>query len=149
MLLRRVALALVALAPACGAPTPTTPAVETARAYLEAARDRDVGRMSSLVLPTATAFERGDEGSFARYRDEHIGPELGRMRSIAMTLGEPVEREATDHSLAVVEWPVRRFTMERADGTVVDATGAATFVLAPQGDSWMIQHVHFSLRTEP
>ena len=44
---------------------------------------------------------------------------------------------------------MRRFTMERDDGTVVDATGAATVVLAPSGDSWIIEHVHFSLRTAP
>jgi ketosteroid isomerase-like protein len=123
--------------------------MEVARAYLEASRDRDVDRMETLVSPTATVFELADEGSFERYAAGHLRPELGRMRTIAMTLGEPLEREASDHSLATVEWPVRRFTMERADGTVVDATGAATFLLAPSGDSWMIEHVHFSLRTAP
>lgn len=105
--------------------------------------------MAALVSPTATVFELADEQAFDRYATEHLRPELGRLRSIAMTLGEPIEREADDHSLATVEWPVRRFTMERDDGTVVDATGAATFVLAPSGDSWMIEHVHFSLRTAP
>lgn len=105
--------------------------------------------MAALVSPSATVFELADEGSFDGYATRHLRPELGRLRSIAMTLGEPVEREAADHSLATVEWPVRRFTMERADGSVVDATGAATFVLAPHGDSWMIEHVHFSLRTTP
>ncbi len=133
---------------ACGPAAPRTPAVEVARAYLEAARDRDLDRMSALVAPEATAFELGDEGTFNRYRDEHLAPELARLRTIAMTLGDPSERESADHTLATVSWPVRRFTMERADGTLVDARGAATFVLAPRADGWMIEHVHFSLRTE-
>lgn len=132
----------------CARPAPRTPAVEVARAYLEAARDRDVDRMSALVAPHATAFELGDEGSFTRYRDDHLAPELARLRTIAMTLGEPTEREASDHTLATVWWPIRRFTMARVDGTLVDARGAATFVLAPCTDGWIIEHVHFSLHTE-
>lgn len=133
---------------ACGRAAPRTPAVEVARAHLEAARDRDLDRMSALVAPEATAFELGDEGSFTRYRDEHLAPELAQLRTVAMTLGDPSERESADHTLATVSWPVRRFTMERADGTLLDARGAATFVLAPHADGWIIEHVHFSLRTE-
>lgn len=132
----------------CGRQAARTPAVEVARAYLEAARDRDVARMSTLVAPDATAFELGDEGTFSRYRDEHLTPELARLRTIAMTLGDPTEYESDDHTLAFVAWPVRRFTMERQDGSLADARGAATFVLARRDDGWTIEHVHFSLRTE-
>lgn len=147
--MRRCALYLACLwSVACAAPAHRRPPVEIARAYLEAARDRDVDRMSALVAPDATAFELGDEGTFTRYRDEHLVPELAQIRNVAMTLGDPTEHESDDHTLAMVIWPVRRFTMEREDGTLVDARGAATFVLAPSGDGWIIEHVHFSLRTE-
>lgn len=104
--------------------------------------------MDALCPSDATVFERSDEGTFGEYRDRHLVPELRGLSSVAMTLGEARLHISDDRTLAVVAWPIRRFTMSHADGSSVDATGAATFVMSPEDGSWRIVHVHFSLRTD-
>ena len=147
--MRTALLVVVAVATvACRSAQPARPPIEVARAYLEAARDLDTRAMSALVTADATVFEVGDEGSFGQYRVAHLQPELDALTSVAMTLGDPALRESDDGSLSVVRWPIRRFAMQRSDGSVREASGAATFVLSPHDGQWRIEHVHWSLRTD-
>jgi ketosteroid isomerase-like protein len=143
-----IVYAALSLGAACSRSRPGISLVEVARAYLEASRDWDFDHMAELLAPGTTVFERSDEGAFSEYRHSHLAPELAGLRSMAMTLGEARLHESSDETLAVVAWPIRRFTMERSDGSMIDANGAATFVLSPHGDEWWIDHVHFNLRMD-
>ena len=127
---------------------PTSP-VETASAYLSAMEASDLDAAEALFAADSSIFETGGvEGTWQTYRSHHIGPELDAIKSFVVSRGEPTEGSSTDGSQAFVAWPIE-YTIDLADGTVIESRGTVTFVLERHGESYEIRHMHWSSRRKP
>lgn len=120
-------------------------AKETLTAYREALTARDAEAMIALFAEDSHVFESGkNEGSFMRYLEHHLGPELGAITSF--TFGEPtVEVTRIGHMAYGRETYIYR--IELADGRVIDREGVATSVLTHDTNGWKIVQYHSSSRT--
>lgn len=134
------------VAPQPTAPTPLTPAAAVAASYLDALEARDITRADALFVPSATVFETGgDEGGWTAYRDHHLGPELGHVRTFAITRGEPSELASADHSLVVVSWPLE-YRVELDDDRVIESRGTMSLAVVEVEGELRIGQLHWSSR---
>lgn len=142
-----LAAALLAM-PAAGqkaAARSTTP-TEVASAYLDAMDTADLDRAESLFAKESSIFEGGgEEGTWAHYREHHIGPELAEFSSFKTTKGKPEEVVSADGSMAMVAWPIE-YRIVLKGKKEVDSKGTVTFVLVREGDAYRIRHMHWSSR---
>ena len=124
---------------------PTSPQA-VAAAYLAALEVRDLDAAGALFAAESSIFEGGgEEGSWQRYREHHLGPEIGEIKAFAITRGKPEQVLSGDGSMAFVTVPLD-YRIELADGKVVESKGAATFVLVREDNRYHIRHLHWSSR---
>ena len=142
-------LALAAAAPLAADPQHAAPASSpqaVAVAYLSALEAKDLDAAGALFAAESSIFEGGgEEGSWQRYREHHLGPEIGEVKTFRITRGTPEQLLSADGSMAFVTMPME-YRIELADGTEVDSKGAATFVLVRENDGYHIRHLHWSSR---
>lgn len=117
-----------------------------AEAYLAALEAKDLDAAGALFEAQSSIFEGGgEEGTWQTYREHHLGPEIGDIKTFRITRGTPEQVLSADGSMAFVTMPME-YRIELADGTVVDSKGAATFVLVRENDRYHIRHLHWSSR---
>ena len=117
-----------------------------AEAYLAALEAKDLAAAGALYAAQSSIFEGGgEEGTWQAYREHHLGPEIGDIKTFRITRGTPEQVLSADGSMAFVTMPME-YRIELADGTVVDSKGAATFVLVRENDRYHIRHLHWSSR---
>jgi len=120
--------------------------VGVAQAYFEAMDQSDLDAAEALFAESSSVFESGGvQGSWQRYREHHIGPELDEIKSFETTLGEPEGGESADGSMAFVAWPIE-YHIELGNGQLIDSKGTVTFVLVKESGKYRIRHLHWSSR---
>ncbi|MFQ5527869.1 MAG: YybH family protein, partial [Thermoanaerobaculia bacterium] len=118
--------------------SPRTP-IETAAAYLTAMEASDLEAAGALFAADSLIFETGGvEGTWSAYRDHHIGPELDAIKSFVISHRPPAEQASADGTMAFVAWPIE-YTIELADGRVIESRGTVTFVLENHGHHFLIK----------
>ncbi len=126
-------------------PSPT----EVARRYLDAMESSDLDAAGKLFSATSSVFESGgQEGTWATYREHHLGPEIGDIRSFKITRGEPETGASKDGSMAFVAWPIE-YRIDLVDEKIVESRGSVTFLLVKEGREYRIRHLHWSSRRKP
>ena len=115
-------------------------------AYLAALEAKDLDAAGALFAAESSIFEGGgEEGSWQRYREHHLGPEIGEVKTFTIRRGAPEEVLSADGSMAFVTMPME-YRIELAGGKVVESTGAATFVIVRESERYLIRHLHWSSR---
>jgi hypothetical protein len=133
---------LAAAEPGSSSPSP----VAVGRAYLRAMETGDLDAAERLFAKRSLLFESGGvEGTWRRYREHHIGPELAETESFTTSPGVPEEEFSTDGTMAMLAWPVD-YRIVLKDGRIVDNHGTLTFVMVREGDTYRIRHLHWSSR---
>ena len=129
--------------------TPSETPVKVAAAYLDAMESSDLDAAGALFSSRSSVFESGgDEGTWQRYREHHIGPELDEFESFTITRGEPEEQTSQDGSMAFVAWPIE-YRIRLHDGRTVESRGAVSFLMVVEGGDYRIRHLHWSSRRKP
>ncbi len=140
--------AALLVSPAMAAETPDdTAAVKTVLdTYKKALEKRDLTGVERLFDTNNEVVESGKvEGSYADYRDHHIGPELGHFDSF----------QFSDYTVKVrqegpVAWATEtyRYTIRLKDKPEpIERQGVATSVLRKSDGQWRIVSMHSSSRT--
>lgn len=113
--------------------------------YKDALQARDLAGVDEMFAETNEVIENGKvEGTYADYRDHHIGPELAHIESFAFS----------DYAVRVTfEGPVAlttetyRYTIRLKDtAEPIVRKGVATSVLARRNGAWQILSHHSSSR---
>ena len=122
-------------------------AVKAVLSTYKAALERlDLTGVDALFAPTSEVVESGKvEGTYADYRDKHIGPELGHFKSFLFS----------DYKVDVrIELPLAlttetyRYTIVLKDKPEpIERHGVATSVLKKIDGRWKILSTHSSSRT--
>ncbi len=119
--------------------------LSTYKAGLEAL---DVSGLTGLFTADSEVFESGGvEGSFARYLEHHIGPELHEFKEFSFRDYVVSVRVEGDHAFAT-ETYIYRITLKE-DGRVIEKRGLATSVLQRTSAGWKIRLSHSSSRNLP
>lgn len=122
---------------------------EIAARYLDAIESSDLDAAGKLFSATSSVFESGGrEGAWATYREHHLGPENGEIKSFKITRGEAEIGASGDGSMAFVAWPIE-YRIDLKNGKVVESRGAVTFLLVKEGGDYRIRHLHWSSRRRP
>lgn len=130
------------------AAAPAGPA-EVAGRYLDAMASSDLDAAGKLFSVTSSVFESGGrEGTWAVYREHHLGPETGEIRSFKINRGEPETGASNDSSMAFVAWPIE-YRIDLKAGKVVDSRGTVTFLFVKEQGEYRIRHLHWSSRRKP
>lgn len=123
--------------------------VEVAGRYLDAMESSDLDAAGKLFSATSSVFESGGrEGAWAAYREHHLGPENGEIRSFKISRGEPETGASKDGSMAFVAWPIE-YRIDLKDGKVVESRGTVTFLLVKEKSEYRLRHLHWSSRRKP
>lgn len=138
--------------PAPAPPAPAAPvsgAAKVAREYLAACERADVGALDSLFLSAgnATVLENAsDEGTWERYRDTHLMPELKEMSFKFTRETEAVQSFGTTS----VVTHTGSFTVSDPNHPDVPRKilAAVTYVVVDAGGTPKIAHLHWSSRPE-
>ena len=139
---------MVLISASAGAATPAGPA-EVAGRYLDAMESSDLDAAGKLFSATSSVFESGGrEGAWAAYREHHLGPEIGEIKSFKISRGEPETGASKDRSMAFVAWPIE-YRIDLRDGRVVESRGTVSFVLVKERSEYQIRHLHWSSRRKP
>jgi ketosteroid isomerase-like protein len=152
-------LAIVACQPADDTATPPTVEetgevdVTRAEADPDAARsvvqdfhralaEADSARVLELLHPDAIIYEAGHAETVEEYRAGHLAADI---RFAAAS-----EREVLDEQTMVTGDAVVYLSESHVRGTIgereIDSHGVETMVLVPEGDGWIIRHIHWSNR---
>lgn len=119
--------------------------LSTYKAGLEAL---DVSGLTGLFTADSEIFESGGvEGSFARYLEHHIGPELDEFKAFSFRDYAVNVRIEGDYAFATETYIYRIVLKE--DGRVIEKRGLATSVLKRTPDGWKIRLNHSSSRNLP
>lgn len=130
------------------AAAPTGP-VAVAGRYLDAMESSDLDAAGKLFTVTSSVFESGGrEGAWAVYREHHLGPETGEIRSFKISRGEPETGVSSDSSMAFVAWPIE-YRIDLKAGKVVESRGTVTFLFVKEQSEYRIRHLHWSSRRKP
>ena len=122
------------------------PARKVAGAYLDAMEARDLEAASRLFASESSVFESGgQEGSWAHYREHHLGPEIGQIESFQVIRGTPEIEYSEDHTMAFVAWPIE-YEILLKDERHIESKGTVTFVLTGESGKYRIRHLHWSSR---
>ncbi len=115
--------------------------------YGEALRNLDASGAGDLFAADSEIIESGGvEGTFERYLQHHIGPELKEFRSFAMTDYQVAAEVAGDFALATETF---RYRIEPKAGPAVERLAAVSSVLRRIGSAWKIYRYHWSSRKPP
>ena len=129
------------------APEPPSPAdgPAIARAYLRGMEAGDLDGMNRLFLPggrSSILENASDEGSWERYRDHHLKPELEGTNDFSFSVtGEKEERFGS----TVLVRQVGEFSIRVAD-EVRRYRAAVTYVMVEDAGRLKIAHLHWSSR---
>lgn len=127
------------------APTRSDP-TEVVRAYFKATAAGDLDAAAGLVREDSSVFESGgNEGTWAHYREHHLGPEVDQIATFEVALGELSTSSSDDGSLAVVTVPVE-YDITLKDKREFSSVGTVTFALRADAEQYTIEHVHWSSR---
>ena len=122
---------------------------KTAGRYLDALESSDLDGAGRLFSATSSVFESGgQEGDWARYREHHLGPENGEIKSFKIRRGEFETEASKDSSMAFVTWPIE-YRIDLKNGKVVESRGTVTFLLVKEKGDYRIRHLHWSSRRKP
>ena len=128
---------------------PSRTPVEVATTYLDAMESGDLDAAEALFASQSSVFESGgEEGTWQRYREHHIGPELAEFETFTITRGEPESQTSQDGSMAFVAWPIE-YRIQLHDGRTIESHGAVSFVVELEGAEYRIRHLHWSSRRKP
>lgn len=131
-----------------GAATRSGP-VEVAGKYLDAMEVSDLDAAGKLFSATSSVFEAGGkEGTWANYREHHLGPENDGIKSFKITRGEVETSSSKDGSMAFVAWPIE-YRIDLKDGKIIESRGSVTFLLVREKSEYRIRHLHWSSRRKP
>jgi hypothetical protein len=126
--------------------TTTNPSMEVCRAYFSAMDSSDLDKAESLFARESMIFESGGvEGSWHKYREHHLGPEIEAVKSFTTTLKEPTQVISEDGSMAMIAWPIE-YDIVFKKRNPINSRGAVTFVLVLQDGEFKINHLHWSSR---
>ena len=128
-------------------PTPERPdPAETVRAYLDATTAGDLDQAAALIRDESVVFESGgNEGTWAHYRDHHLGPEIDMFKSFDLRTGEMRVSASDDASLALVTAPIE-YDILLINDRQISSVGTVTFALRYEADRYTIEHIHWSSR---
>lgn len=148
----RHALCLIVLLACLGLATPTHAASPEAEVkavlaqYKAALEGRDLTGVEALFTDGNEVVENGKvEGTYADYRDHHIGPELAHIESFAFS--DYLVRVRFEGPVAL-STETYRYTIHLKDTPEpIVRQGVATSVLTRIGDRWKIVSHHSSSRT--
>ena len=138
---------LLLVSPAVAAHTPDdTAAVEAVLdSYKKALEARDLTGVEALFGADNVVLESGKlEGTYADYRDHHIGPELGHFESFQFS-----DYVVKVHVEGPVAWATEtyRYTIHLKDKPEpIERQGVATSVLRKVDGQWRIVSMHNSSR---
>jgi len=122
-----------------------SPAVALAQKYQAALGAGELGAIDGLFLAGATILENGgDEGTWERYRDEHLKPEMEELAGYRWTTA--LESEVKHGSASIVR-QVGSFAIG-AGAEEKRFRAAVTFVVVEDGGTSKIAHMHWSSRQE-
>jgi hypothetical protein len=117
-----------------------------ASAYLDAVESSDLDAAGSLFAETSSVYESGGvEGSWAHYREHHLGAEIEAIASFEIDRGEPEIFAGRDGTLAVVAWPIE-YAISLKDGRNINSKGTVTFAMIRGDGPYEIRHLHWSSR---
>ena len=130
-------------------PSATDPAA-VVLAYLDASARSDLDAAAALVADDSVVFESGGgQGTWAQYREHHLGPEVAMFKSFDLETQTPRTWTSDDGSLALVTLPIS-YDIELKDGRKISSLGTVTFGLTRGGDGpYKIVHMHWSSRRKP
>ncbi len=113
-------------------------------AYRDALVALDLDAAGAVFAEDALVFENGkDEGGWANYAENHLGPELGHFVSFSFPQYEIEVRHQGRFAFGVERYTYR---IELHDGRLIEREGVATSVLKHGKDGWKIQSYHSSSR---
>lgn len=114
-------------------------------AYKSALERRDLTGVERLFATDNEVIESGKvEGTYADYRDHHIGPELGHFESFQFS--DYVAKVRVEGALALVT-ETYRYTIRLKDKPEpIERQGVATSVLRKSDGQWRFVSMHSSSR---
>ncbi len=122
------------------------PALKVPGAYLDAMETGDLDAAGRLFAPESSVFESGgQEGTWAHYREHHLGPEIAEIESFKVIRGTPEIEYSGDHTMAFVAWPIE-YEIALKDERLIESRGPVTFVLTGEPGKYKIRHLHWSSR---
>lgn len=105
----------------------------------------DLTGVEALFAADNEVLESGKvEGSYADYRDHHIGPELGHFRSF--TFSDYTVRVRFEGPVALATETYRYTIVLKDKPDPIVRQGVATSVLIRDGSTWKIRSMHNSSR---
>lgn len=111
-------------------------------AFHRALSEADSTAALELLHPEAVIYESGHAETVEEYRGGHLPADI---RFAAATEREILSERTVDsggNALYLAETRVRGSMGDRE----VDSRGVETVVLAPEGEGWLIRHIHWSSR---
>lgn len=142
-----VAGSLFATRTAIAADSDETAVKAVLASYSKALQNLDASAARDLFTADSEIIESGGvEGTFERYLEHHIGPELEEFRSFAITDHQVAVEVAGDFALATETF---RYRIEPKEGQTVERLGTVSSVLRRVGNSWKIYRYHWSSRKPP
>lgn len=136
------------ISPAMAAETANeTAAVKTVLdTYKKALEARDLTGVEGLFAADNEVIESGKvEGTYADYRDHHIGPELGHFDSFQFS--DYVVKVRVEGALALATETYRYTIRLKNKPDPIERQGVATSVLRKSDGQWRIVSMHSSSRT--
>lgn len=142
-------VSFLALAPVGTEAATSSGPTEVAGRYLDALESVNLDAAEKLFSTTSSVFESGGrEGSWATYRERHLGPENDEIQSFRINRGEPESGTSRDESMAFVAWPIE-YRIDLKDGKIIESRGTVTFLLIREKKEYRIRHLHWSSRRKP
>ena len=124
---------------------PGNEGLRIARAYLKGLEQGKLDGLDRLFLAgqrSSILENASDEGSWERYRDHHLGPELKETSGFKFTVSKEVE----DHfGSAVVVRQVGKFSLKAGEEDR-SYKMAVTYVMVEDSGALKIAHLHWSSR---
>jgi uncharacterized protein (TIGR02246 family) len=115
-------------------------------AYKAALEKQDLAGVEALFAPDNQVVESGKvEGSYADYRDHHIGPELAHFKSFRFS--DYVVDVRLEGAIALATETYRYTIVLKDKPDPIERQGVATSVLKKLDGQWRIISTHSSSRT--
>lgn len=112
--------------------------------YKSAIEKLDSTGTEQLFTSDSMIFETGGvEGTYAKYLDHHLGPELNEFKSFAFSDYKVDVRFEGPVAIATESY---KYRVETKDGEVAERLGVATSVLKKVDGKWKILLMHNSAR---
>ena len=112
--------------------------------YKSAIERLDITDVDKLFMSDAVIIESGTvEGTFAAYRDHHLGPELKEFKSFAF---DNYKVDIAVEGLVAIATETYTYRIVLKSGEAIERLGVATSVLKWNGQTWKIITTHSSSR---